>query len=214
MQPPDLLRYEKKAWGSGFLCPAGVDEAGRGPLAGPVVAAAVILPPEHAKTLSITALKGLTDSKQLREKDRDHFFTVINEHAAIGIGIGIVEATEIDQLNILKATHLAMAKALEQIAVDYALVDGLPVSGLPCPSESIVKGDQLSLSISAASVIAKVTRDGLMKEYDTQYPAYGFAQHKGYGTPAHLAALEQEGPSPIHRRSFRPVAALDQLDLW
>ena len=213
MQLPDLLRYEKKAWGSGFLSPAGVDEAGRGPLAGPVVAAALILPQAQAETWSETILKGLTDSKQLSEKAREQFFITLHEHVDVRIGIGIVEAAEIDQLNILRATHVAMAKALAEISVDFALVDGLPVSGLPCPSESIVKGDQLSLSIAAASVIAKVTRDRMMEAYDVQYPAYGFAKHKGYGTPAHLTALEQEGPSPIHRRSFRPVAALDQLDL-
>ena len=127
--------------------------------------------------------------------------------------MGIVEAEEIDRINILRATHRAMADALEVIQPQFALVDGLPVDGLPCSSRSIVKGDSQSLLIAAASVIAKVTRDRLMCEYEALYPGYGFADHKGYGTPAHLAALKKHGPSPIHRRSFRPVAERDQLDL-
>ena len=127
--------------------------------------------------------------------------------------MSIVETEEIDRINILRATHRAMAEALEVIQPQFALVDGLPVEGLPCPSQSIVKGDSKSLLIAAASVIAKVTRDRIMCEYEALYPGYGFADHKGYGTPAHLAALKNYGPSPIHRRSFRPVAERDQLDL-
>ena len=213
MSQPDLLRFEEEAWGSGFLHLAGVDEAGRGPLAGPVVAAAVSFPADYFRTSSGTTYDALNDSKKLSVIRREHYAAILQADAAIEIGVGIVEAEEIDHINILRATHRAMAEALEVIQPQYALIDGLPVDALPCPSQSIVKGDSKSLSIAAASVIAKVTRDRLMGEYDALYPGYGFADHKGYGTPAHLAALKEHGPSPIHRRSFRPVAELDQLDL-
>ena len=213
MSQPDLLRFEEEAWRSGFLHLAGVDEAGRGPLAGPVVAAAVFFPADHLRTHSRTTYHALNDSKKLSAILREHYEAILQADEAIEIGVSIVETEEIDRINILRATHRAMAEALEVIQPQFALVDGLPVEGLPCPSQSIVKGDSKSLSIAAASVIAKVTRDRIMCEYEALYPGYGFADHKGYGTPAHLAALKNYGPSPIHRRSFRPVAEHDQLDL-
>ena len=213
MSQPDLLRFEEEAWRAGFLHLAGVDEAGRGPLAGPVVAAAVSIPADHLRAHAETIYHALNDSKKLSAIRREHYEAILQADEAIEIGMGIVEAEEIDRINILRATHRAMADALEVIQPQFALVDGLPVDGLPCSSRSIVKGDSQSLSIAAASVIAKVTRDRLMCEYEALYPGYGFAAHKGYGTPAHLAALKKHGPSPIHRRSFRPVAERDQLDL-
>lgn len=213
MSKPDVLLYEKEAWASGFLRLAGIDEAGRGPLAGPVVAAAVIFDPATIQAELDTAFAGLTDSKAMSEARRDEYFDVLNASESAAIGVGIVESEEIDRINILKATHKAMAMAASQINPRYALVDGLPVKGLPCESKSIVKGDALSISISAASIIAKVTRDRIMIELDAQYPEYGFARHKGYGTKQHLGALKKHGATPIHRHSFRPVAELKQMDL-
>lgn len=209
---PDVLLYEKEAWTSGFLRLAGVDEAGRGPLAGPVVAAAVVFERDYIESAALDVLAGLTDSKALTEARRETFFELLSTCPSVEIGVGIVPAEEIDRINILKATHRAMALAVGQIEVEFVLVDGLPVKGLPCPSKSIVKGDALSISISAASIIAKVTRDRLMIELDAQYPQYGFATHKGYGTKAHLAALKKYGPIAEHRKTFRPVAELNQLD--
>ena len=183
---PDVLLYEKEAWTSGFLRLAGIDEAGRGPLAGPVVAAAVIFDPDYIKAELTATFGRLTDSKAMTEARRAEYFDLLtkSEHAAIGIGI--IDAKEIDEINILKATHKAMALAAEQVKPQFALVDGLPVKGLPCESLSIVKGDALSVSISAASIIAKVTRDRIMIELDAKHPGYGFANHKGYGTKKHL----------------------------
>lgn len=209
-----MLDYERQAWGRGIRRVAGVDEAGRGPLAGPVVAAAVILDSVLAPSLSSTLLAGLTDSKKLSAGRREHFFGILTSHAAITVAVASADVAEIDSLNILRATHAAMARALRGLfpAADAALVDGLPVPGLPCPAEAIVGGDGLSLSIAAASVVAKVTRDRLMEALDGQYPGYGFARHKGYGTKEHLDALARLGPCPCHRRSFRPVAQ-PELDL-
>lgn len=209
---PDVLLYEKKGWASGFLRLAGIDEAGRGPLAGPVVAAAVIFDQKYIKNHSEDYLK-LTDSKAMTEAQREKYFLLLTSSSEVSIGISVIDAEEIDRINILQATHKAMAHAAEQIQPDFALVDGLPVKGLPCKSWSIVKGDALSISISGASVIAKVTRDRIMKELDLQYPGYGFASHKGYGTHQHLIALRKLGASPVHRKTFRPVAELNQLNL-
>lgn len=180
---------------------AGVDEAGRGPLAGSVVAAAVILPRGFK-------LAGLTDSKKLSAKARANFYDTLTSGGEILWATGEADAGEIDRINILRATHLAMARALEGLPQkpDHALVDGLPVHGLPVEHTALVGGDALSLSIAAASVIAKVTRDRLMMALDAEYPGYGFARHKGYGVPAHLEALRKHGPCPHHRRSFEPVA--------
>lgn len=213
MNKPNLLHYEEVAWESGFFFVAGVDEAGRGPLAGPVVAAAVCFTPKNIRFQLNNIYKDLNDSKKLTPKLREHYFKILSEDTSVKIGIGEVDSKTIDQVNILKATHIAMAKAVEVIKPNFVLVDGLPVNGFPCVSKNIVKGDLKSISIAAASVIAKVKRDKIMSNYDEIYPNYGFSNHKGYGTAGHLNALKELGPSPIHRRSFRPVAELDQLDL-
>lgn len=211
---PDVLLFEKEAWASGFSRLAGIDEAGRGPLAGPVVAAAVVFDPAFIQTALETTFSGLTDSKALTEARRENFFAALNQSEQVSIGIGIVDPDEIDRINILKATHKAMAMAAAQVDPQFVLVDGLPVKGLPFGSKAIVKGDALSISISAASVVAKVVRDRIMVELDGKYPDYGFAEHKGYGTKRHLEALKKHGPTPIHRKTFRPVAELNQLDLF
>jgi ribonuclease HII len=208
---PDVLLYEKEAWASGFLRLAGVDEAGRGPLAGPVVAAAVVFKPDYIERELDATFGGLTDSKAMTESRRNEYFHILECSEWIDVGIGMVDAAEIDRINILKATHKAMGLAVEQVAPQYALVDGLPVNGLPCASKSIVKGDALSISISAASIVAKVTRDRIMVELDARFPEYGFADHKGYGTKQHLEALRKQGATPVHRKTFRPVAELNQL---
>lgn len=186
---------------------AGVDEAGRGPLAGPVVAAAVILNPEKM-------IAGLADSKQLTEKQREELFPQIQEHA-LAWGIGRADVFEIDQLNILQATLLAMQRAVLALKhlPELALIDGNIAPKLNCKTKTIIKGDQSEPAISAASILAKVTRDREMVLLDGEYPQYGFAQHKGYGTKAHLLALEKHGASVIHRRSYAPVALLLDLEV-
>ncbi len=186
---------------------AGVDEAGRGPLAGPVVAAAVILPP-------LKIFLGLNDSKQLTEAQREKLFVEITEHA-LAFGIGRASVAEIDELNILHATMLAMQRAVAGLAMmpHLAIIDGNRCPVLPCSARAIIRGDETEPAISAASVLAKVTRDREMILLDQQYPQYGFAQHKGYGTKMHLAALKKWGASAIHRRSFAPVrAVMDNLN--
>jgi ribonuclease HII len=202
-----MLRHEKTAWLDGFTAVAGLDEAGRGPLAGPVVAAAVLINREFLQSERRTFFRGLNDSKQMLPELREIFFEKMTGHQNVRYGVGLASVEEIDRFNILQATHMAMRRALASLVpfLDLVLVDGLPVPSLPCPSRAIVQGDAQSLSIAAASVIAKVTRDRLMKELHEQYPQYGFAQHKGYGTREHCAALECHGPSPVHRRSFSPV---------
>ncbi|OGV74829.1 MAG: ribonuclease HII [Lentisphaerae bacterium RIFOXYB12_FULL_60_10] len=184
-----------------------MDEAGRGPLAGPVVAAAVVFPPGFLELEINGTLHGLTDSKRLTPRARDHYFSILLHVPGLQYGIGQASPAEIDTLNILQATFLAMRRALMALPElpDHVLVDGLPVDGLPCDSTSIVHGDSLSLCIAAASVLAKVTRDNLMLQMDRQYPGYGFARHKGYGSRSHMLALLESGPTPIHRWSFRPV---------
>ena len=174
----------------------GVDEAGRGPLAGPVCAAAVILP-EHLQ------IPGLNDSKKLTDKKRRELFPVIQQQA-IAYGIGLASAAEIDEINILQATFLAMRRALEQLTVlpEIALIDGNRETDFGLPVKTVVKGDSLSANIAAASVLAKVTRDNIMVELASQYPEYDFEIHKGYGTKAHYEALRTYGPCPIHRKSF------------
>jgi ribonuclease HII len=205
-----MLAHERRGWSSGCLRVAGVDEAGRGPLAGPVVAAAVSAPQELCEELLAGAWEKLNDSKRLTDQRRRAFFLSMPAIRGVSIGVGRCEAEEIDALNILAATHLAMKRAVQALraAPELALVDGLPVKGLPVPHEAIVGGDGKSLLIAAASVVAKVTRDDVMIELDGVYPGYGFAAHKGYGTKAHLAALEKLGPCPAHRRSFAPVRQL------
>ena len=193
---------ERELWKQGYVQVAGVDEVGRGPLAGPVMAAAVVFSP----TFKIRTLPGLNDSKKLSSLARARLAPRIQYYAA-SVGIGRADHHEIDALGIVEATKTAMTRAIRQLAnqVDHILVDALPFScdGLPC--QSIIHGDALCSSIAAASIVAKVARDGLMQEMDVLYPGYGFSQHKGYPTKAHTAALEQLGPTPIHRRSFAPV---------
>jgi ribonuclease HII len=196
----DLSR-ERALRARGFFLIAGVDEAGRGPLAGPVVAAAVILPDDFH-------LDGLTDSKKVSAAKREKFYATLTTTPSVLWAVAQATVEEIDRLNILRATHLAMARALEALPqqAHHALVDGLPVHGLRVEHTALVGGDGLSLTIAAASIIAKVTRDRLMVEIDAQYPQYGFARHKGYGVRQHLEALRHHGPCPVHRRSFQPVA--------
>lgn len=205
--------FEADAIARGFKSVAGVDEVGRGPLAGPVVAAAVILPAGFAHA-------EIRDSKMLSAAQREKLAPLIQQ-AAVSWALGIVDVEGIDRLNILRASLTAMAQALGglSLAPDYALIDGnqkIPlavfaaygVDFAPPAQQTIVKGDQLCLSIAAASIVAKVARDQMMVDYDRQFPEYGFAGHKGYGSAAHLAALRRYGPTPIHRRSFKPVRDL------
>jgi ribonuclease HII len=207
--PPvtDRFAYERELLTRGLNLLAGVDEAGRGPLAGPVVAAAVIFPVEWIQGGLSGDLAGLNDSKQLSEKQRERFFDLLMSSKEISHTIAIVDAPTIDRINILQATHLAMNEALAKLPgqVEHALVDGLKVPSLRWPQTPIVKGDSLSFSIAAASILAKVTRDRMMHAYDAEFPGYGFAVHKGYGTKQHLAAIAEQGACPIHRRSFAPL---------
>ena len=195
-QPTDLWVYEREAFADGVKLVCGVDEAGRGPLAGPVCAAAVILPPE-------LVIPGLNDSKKLTDKKRRELYDVITAKA-VSYGIAFADEKEIDEINILQATFLAMARAMEKLSPqpELALIDGNRARDFGLPVRTIVKGDSLSASIAAASILAKVTRDRLMEQYDAAYPQYGFAVHKGYGTKRHYEALREFGPSPIHRMTF------------
>ena len=195
-QPTDLWAYEREAFADGVKLVCGVDEAGRGPLGGPVCAAAVILPPE-------LVISGLNDSKKLTDKKRRELYDVITAEA-VSYGIAFASEKEIDEINILQATFLAMARAMEKLTPqpELALIDGNRAKDFGLPVRTIVKGDSLSASIAAASILAKVTRDRLMEQYDEAYPQYGFAVHKGYGTKRHYEALREFGPSPIHRMTF------------
>ena len=206
----DRFHCEREHHARGLTRLAGVDEAGRGPLAGPVVAAAAVLPAEWVTEGLPESLHRLNDSKQLTEKIRVELFGAIHAKTEINFGIGIIDAALIDEINILQATYRAMNAALAQLdpPAAHALVDSRPVPTLATPQTSIIKGDAKSHSIAAASILAKVTRDRLMRQHHEQWPEFGFAQHKGYGTAAHLAALKQHGPCPIHRRSFAPVRAV------
>ena len=185
----------------GFQAIAGVDEAGRGPLAGPVVAAALIIGED------CDLPEGINDSKKLSQKKRRSIYEKLLTCENLYYGVGLVEPAKIDEINILQATHLAMRKAVEALpkTADYLLVDGLPVAGLPVDHRAIVKGDSRSVSIAAASIIAKETRDDIMLEAAGKYPQYGFEKHMGYGTKKHMEALTEFGPCPLHRRSFAPV---------
>jgi len=203
----DRFEFERALWSSGVTHVAGVDEAGRGPLAGPVVAAAVIFPHAWSKRGFDERLHDLNDSKQLTERRREEFFAILTSNTEIRYAIAVVDAEVIDRINILQATHRAMNAALAQLRPQpgHVLVDGRPVRSMSQPNTALVKGDARSYSIAAASVLAKVTRDRMMLEYDAHFAGYGFATHKGYGTPQHLAALAERGPCPIHRRSFAPL---------
>jgi ribonuclease HII len=197
------LFFELELHARGIAPVAGVDEAGRGPLAGPVVAAAVILPEGFA-------LEGLDDSKKLNHAKREDLFAALTANNGIHFAIAEASSQEIGQLNILRATHLAMSRALEGLKENghppiHALVDGLPAKGLPVEQTALVGGDGLSLSIAAASILAKVTRDRIMEELDREFPEYGFAIHRGYATADHLAMLKKHGPCPHHRLGFAPV---------
>lgn len=199
----EMTSFEREIRKQGFQLIAGIDEAGRGPLAGPVVAAAVILPEEFY-------LPGIDDSKKLSEQSREEYFAYIQSEA-IAVGVGIIDAQEIDSINILEAAKKAMLNAVSQLTVspDYLLVDAVKLE-TPYPAEALIKGDARSVTIAAASIIAKVTRDRLMKEIDKEYPHYGFASNMGYGTAAHLDALRTYGVTPYHRRSFSPVKEYDR----
>lgn len=201
------LAFERECHGRGRVRVAGVDEAGRGPLAGPVVAAAVVLPRQWIAQGLPESLSGLNDSKQVPAGRRERFYRVLTESEDVAWSVVAVEAEEIDRLNILRATHAAMVRALEglPVAPDHVLVDGLAVGAIRVEQTAIVHGDARSYSIAAASILAKVTRDRQMMVYHQRWPEYGFDGHKGYPTAAHLAVLKRLGPSPIHRRSFGPV---------
>ena len=194
-----MQRYERLAYQEGAEYVAGLDEAGRGCLAGPVVAAAVILPREWT-------LAEINDSKQLSPSQRDKLFPLIQQQA-LSLGVGIIPETTIDKVNILQATYLAMEQAIDALDItpQYLLLDAVTLQKVPIRQRGIKKGDSLSISIAAASIIAKVTRDRLMLDYDKQYPQYGFAGHKGYGTKEHREAIATHGPCPIHRKTFRGV---------
>jgi len=203
---PDL-RYERKLWRAGCETVAGVDEAGVGPMAGPVVAAAVIFAPE-------TFIAGVHDSKQLAPQKREELMEVILGRA-LAVGVGVAEVDEIDRLNIYWATMRASARAVAALGrvPGHVLVDGRAIAGLELAQTRIVGGDRKSFCIAAASIVAKVTRDRMMRQYDARYPGYGFARHKGYCTADHFETLHRLGPSPIHRRSFAPVRGAQQMRL-
>ena len=202
-----MLSFARRFWSDGCLRIAGVDEAGRGPLAGPVYAAAVVFDRGFLESELDGLLGGLTDSKKLSAPRRESFHDILNSSPSVDIGVGIADVAEIDELNILRATHRAMARAVDALShpPDKVLVDGLPVHGVHRNCLAIVKGDSKSVSIAAASIVAKVRRDAVMRQLDISYPGFGFARHKGYGTRAHIQALREHGPCPEHRRSFRPV---------
>ncbi|HRI15712.1 MAG TPA: ribonuclease HII [Verrucomicrobiota bacterium] len=203
----DRLAPERELWQAGCRRFAGVDEVGRGPLAGPVVAAAVILPLGWISDGVPDAFRDLNDSKQLSAPQRESFFERLTRTDGLEFAIAQVDSAMIDAINILQASHQAMDEALTHLTPSpaHALVDGLPVPRLRMPQTALIKGDSRSYSIAAASVLAKVTRDRLMLEADARWPGYGFAKHKGYGTPQHIRALEKLGPCSIHRRSFAPL---------
>ena len=201
--PPDMSE-EQAAQREGYARVCGIDEAGRGPLAGPVVAAAVILPAGYE-------LPGLNDSKKLTAKKREQLYAELMADERVQKCIAQATVQEIDELNILRATHLAMRRAAEGLpgGVDFCLIDGLPVPGFPLPSRSLVKGDARCLSIAAASILAKVWRDHYLLELHREFPAYGFDRHAGYGTKAHMQAIHDHGVTIHHRRTFAPVAQLE-----
>lgn len=202
--PAPDMSAEAAAYEAGYRCVCGIDEAGRGPLAGPVVAAAVVLPMGYE-------LPGLNDSKKLTARRREALYTQLMDDDRVLKCVAEASVQEIDELNILRATHLAMARAAQGIAaaVDFCLIDGLAVPGFPLPSRNLVKGDARCLSIAAASVLAKVTRDHYMQKLAEEFPQYGFERHAGYGTKAHLEAIRQYGVTVHHRRSFAPVAQME-----
>jgi ribonuclease HII len=197
--------FEEEIQAQGFRAIAGLDEAGRGPLAGPVVAAAVVLAPTKK-------MAGIDDSKKLSPDQREKIFSLILQQAA-AVGIGVIDAREIDRLNILRASLKAMEQAVQNLPLspDFLLIDGIHPVNLPLAQRAIPKGDQRCQSIAAASIVAKVTRDRLMLAYHDEYPQYNFARHKGYGTKEHLQAIRKYGHCPLHRQSFKPIYQLSLL---
>lgn len=202
MEKINLYMYEKELWNQGINYVAGMDEVGRGPLIGPVVTACVILPKDFE-------LKGLTDSKKLSEKKREEYYDYIMEHA-LSVGIGMMDEKIIDKVNIYEATKLAMYQAVENSSItpEHILIDAMKLEKLKMPSTSIIKGDAKSISIAAASVIAKVTRDRMMIKLDQKYPMYGFKSHKGYPTKKHIEAIEQYGLIDGYRKTFKPISTM------
>lgn len=198
----EMLVYERELYGQGVRAIAGIDEVGRGPLAGPVVAAAVILPEDFD-------LPGVNDSKKMSEKRREELFVKIKERA-VAWSIGMADCRTIDEINILQATKLAMAEAVGSLSVrpDHLLIDAVKLEGIDIPQTSIIKGDEKSVSVAAASILAKVTRDHMMVEYAKEFPGYAFEKNKGYGTKAHYEGIEKQGICPIHRKTF-----LKKLDI-
>ncbi len=190
-------RFEGQAWRTGLTRIAGVDEAGRGPLAGPVVAAAVVISPDRR-------VRGMADSKVLPAERREELFALIHERA-VAVGVGIVDHLTIDRINILEATRVAMVQALAAllpVVPELVITDFVALRSLECPQRNLVDGDARCASVAAASIVAKVTRDRLMRVIDAEYPVYGFVRHKGYATPEHIAAIDRHGLCPLHRRSF------------
>ena len=214
----DRFTYERECLANGYCFIAGIDEVGRGPLAGPVVASSAMFSSEVIKAGLPNSLKDVNDSKKLSEKKREHLFDVLNDFDGVDFGISIIESEEIDRINILQASHKAMSKSLITLEhnPDHLLVDGRPVKSLGKSQSAIVKGDSLSYSIGAASIIAKVTRDRMMKKFDLKFPGYGFSSNKGYGTREHLNALNDLGPCSIHRLTFAPIRKdpQDELNLF
>jgi ribonuclease HII len=206
MEPSDFFEREARECGYEFV--AGLDEAGRGPLAGPVVAAVVVLPTR-------CRLSGLNDSKIVPKPERERLYVAIGRRA-LAVGVGAADEREIDTLNILQATRLAMRRAICSLgrSPDFLLLDAVTLPAVRLPQRPIIKGDGFSVSIAAASIVAKVTRDRMMRDYHRRYPRYNFASHKGYGTPEHLRLLDEHGPCDAHRRSFRPVLPSTEEDCW
>jgi ribonuclease HII len=207
------LSRECELWAKGTTLVAGTDEAGCGPLAGPVVAAAVVFPCAWLEGGLYKKLRGLNDSKQLSEEQREKFYSIITSHPEIRYAIATVDVEMIDRINIRQAAWRAMNIALDQLQPrpQHVLVDGLRIKWLPYPQTALVEGDCKSYSIAAASVLAKVTRDRLMRDLDKIYPGYGFAEHKGYATPQHYAAINERGACAIHRRSFAPFRPVEEV---
>jgi len=211
------LSHERELWQKGLSLVAGVDEAGCGPLAGPVVAAAVVFPSTWLETGLYSKLRGLNDSKQLTAEQREKYYDVLTTHVEIRYAVASVDVEMIDRINIRQAAWRAMNLALDQLQPKphHVLVDGLRIKWLPYEQTALVQGDARIYSIAAASVLAKVTRDRLMLDFEKQFPGYGFAEHKGYATPQHLAALQERGPCPIHRRTFSPIRPVEtELELF
>src|SRR5215475_4912195 len=205
------LGHERELWRKGLTLVAGVDEAGCAPLAGPVTAAAVVFPSSWMDAGLYGKLRGLNDSKQLDEEQREKYYEIITTHPDIRFAIASADVEMIDRINIRQAAWKAMNMALDQLEPrpQHVLVDGLRIKWLTYPQTALVQGDCKSYSIAAASVLAKVTRDRLMRDYDKMFPGYGFARHKGYPTPQHYAAIKEKGPTPIHRKSFAPFRPVE-----